>query len=358
MNRAPLLAAAALAALAILASASPAAETPLQRRHLRAEISKLKAETTHLGRETHRLEDDEGTVGDIVKLAPLITALVALGGLIITLLKQIGESGRQRELDRAEREKALNQRLDEQFKEITENLSAENGAVRAAAAASIQMFMQPEYSEMHRRLFFLLLGALRFPKDDFSDKLLIRTFQQVAPSQIAQMRGGPAPPELDFSNCCLKRVKLSRVDLSGVDMAFATLHGAELVECDLRRARGYEVDLSGACLRGTTLGEARMKKAKLVKADFREAGLISTKLQETDATGADFRGAKMQEAQLDRSVLKGAHFQGADLNNAYFRGATFDQGSLQSIARGAKNWRKANWDDPVREELQRISDRS
>lgn len=333
-------------------------ETILEKRHLRAEIAKLKSETRHIERETHQIEDDEGTVGDIVRLAPLITALVALGGLIITLLRQISESGRQRELDRGEREKALTQRLDEQFKEITENLSSANGAVRAAAAASIQSFMQPEYKEMHRRLFFLLLGALRFPKGDFGDKLLIRTFQQVAPAQIEQMRDGSVPPELDFSNCFLERVKLGHLNLSEIDMAFAKLHGAELPYCNLRRARGYKVDLSDAYMQGARLDEARLSKANLVKVDLCNARLVSTKLQGADATGADFRGARMQEVQLDGSTLKGARFQGADLNNAYFRGATFDQGSLESIARGAINWRKANWDESTREELLRLSSES
>ncbi len=334
------------------------AGTRLGQRHTRAEITKLKSETHHIRQETHQIEHDEGTVGDIVKLAPLITALVALGGLIATLLKQIGESGRQRELDRAERAKALTQRLDEQFEQITEKLSATDGAARAAAAASIQMFMQPEFEEMHPRLFLLLLGTLRFPRGDFGDKLLVRTFQRVAPTQIAQMRDGTVPAELDFSNCYLERVSLSAADLSEIDMAFANLHGAELDRSKLWRARGFEVDLSNACLLCAQLGEARLHKANLIKADLRDARLVSTKLRHADATGADFRGAKMQEAQLDGGTLKGARFQGADLNNAYFRGATFDQGSLRSIARGAINWRKANWDKQIRADLQRISSES
>ncbi len=333
---------------AIAAEAGEPSPSPkLERQLLKAEINKLEGEV-------QKIEDEEGTVADIIKLAPFVTALVALGGLIATFLKQIGESSHQRQLDREERERALNQRSDEQFQQITENLSSRDGAVRAAAAASIQMFMQPEYKEMHRRLFLLLLGSLRFPRRDFGDKLLVRTFQQIARAQIAEMRDGTAPAELDFSNCYLEHVKLDDVDLSEIDMAFANLHGAELGRSNFWRARGFRVELSDAFLGSARLEEARLVEANLVKADLRNARLVSTKLQGADATGADFRGAEMQEAQLDRSTLLGVRFEGANLDNAYFRGARLDEASLQSITR-AIAWRKANWDEDTRAELERIS---
>jgi len=342
------------ASLALLLSGGAAVaqqgkgSTALERQKLQAEITKLRKEAA-------KIDHEEGVVGDVVDLAPLITALVALGGLIATFWKQISESSRQRQLDREEREKARAQRFDEQFQQTAENLSSKNGEVRAAAAASIELFMRPEYEDFHRRLFLLLLGALRFPRGDIGDKLLVRTFQAVAAEQIAAMRRNGSRAAIDISNCHLDYVRLPDVDLAGVDMAFASLHGADLSRSRLRRARGREVDLSGARLSDCDLGEARLVGAKLVKASLPKADLVSAKLQRADATGASFRGARLQEVQLDGAVLRGARFEGANLNNGFFRGASFDQGSLRSIAHGAIAWREANWDADVLEALEAIS---
>jgi uncharacterized protein YjbI with pentapeptide repeats len=319
------------------------------------ERQKLKAEIAKLRREAAKIDHEEGLVGDVVDLAPLITALVALGGLIAAFWKQISESGRQRQLDREERGRAREQRFDEQFQQMAENLSSGNGEVRAAAAASIELFMGPEYEAFHRRLFLLLLGALRFPRGDIGDKLLVRTFQAVAPEQIAAMRKNGSQAAIDLSNCHLDYVRLPKVDLAGVDMAFASLHGADLSRSRLWRARGREVDLSGARLSECDLGEARLAGAKLVKAHLSRANLVSAKLKGADAVGTSFRGARLQEAQLDGAVLRGAAFEGANLNNAFFRGASFDEGSLRSVACGAIAWREANWDPTILEALEAMS---
>jgi uncharacterized protein YjbI with pentapeptide repeats len=321
----------------------------------RLEAEKTEAEIAQLRGEAEDLRASRGTIGDVVRLAPLITALVAVAALIATMWRQIGESGRQRNLDREERKKVRQERFDEQFRQIVENLSSKNGPVRAAAAASIQTFMRPEYRDFHQQVFLLLMGALRFPQKDFSDKLLVRTFQQVAREVLPDMRQQGAWGELDLSNCFLARVQLNGLDLSGVDIGFADLHGADLSGSKLWRAKGIAVNLGGSRLSGTDLGEARMINANLVKARFNDANLVSAKLKQADGTGASFRGSRMQEVQLDRAVLRGAHFERANLDSGYFRGASFDQGALKSIARGALNWRKAHWDPTVLAELERLS---
>lgn len=330
--------------------ASPHSKHQLEREKTRAEIHKLTSEG-------EKLDTEKDVVGGILRLAPLITVLVALGGLIATLWKQIGESGRQRTLDREERQKARQERFDVQFQQIVDNLGSKDGAVRAGAAASIQTFMRPEYADFHERVFLLLLGSLRFPVHDFSDKLLVRTFQQVASERLSRDPCTKTPRAgLDLSNCFLARVELINLDLAGADLAFADLHGSDLSNSSLYRARGLQIDLSGARMQGTCLEEARMNDARLVKARLHGANLVSVKLKGVDATGASFRGSRMQEANLDKAVLLGASFLGADLNNAYFRGASFDLGALRSIARGALNWRQGNWDDDIRTRLNELSD--
>ena len=326
-------------------------KSSLNRELTEAEVEKIRDEAASI-------ETNQGTIGDIVRLAPLITVLVAVAGLIATLWKQIAESSRQRELDRDEREKGRLQRLDDQVRELVENLASTSGSIRAAAAVSIRVFMRPTYEDVHEQVFLLLLGALRFPRKDFSDKLLIRTFERAAGEQLPLLRAKGELEELDLSNCFLTGVRLDGFDLSGIDIGFADLHGADLSHSNLWRARGISSDLSGAHLAGANLGEARLVGATIVKARFLNANLVSTKLRGADGTGAIFRGAAMQEVQLDGAVLRGARFEGTNLNNAYFRGAAFDQGALRSIARGARNWRTANWDASVLGELEELSSES
>ena len=333
-----------------------AASGPVVSANAKLEREKLATEVEKLHDEDVKLDDERGLIGDLVRLAPFITALVALGGLFITLSKQMAEGRRQRELDREERIAARTQRFDEQFQLMAKNLASEQGAERAAAAASIEVFMRPEYGEFHQRVFLLLLGVLRFPRKDFSDKLLVQAFQTAAREQIPALRGENPSVDLDLSSCELTRVKLKGLDLSDADIAFANLHGAELSTSSLRRVRGYRVDLSDAHLNECDLQEARLVEANAVKARFTKANLISAKLMNADVTGASFMGAEMQEAKLDDATALGARFDGANLNNAFFRGTLLDPKALESIALRSFNWRKANWDGVTRETLERLSD--
>lgn len=98
-----------------------------------------------------------------------------------------------------------------------------------------------------------------------------------------------------------------------------------------------------------------MTKANLCKARLYDADMVSAKLKEADATRTVFCGARMQEVNLDKAKLHGARFEGATLTNAFFRGARFDEAALRSIALGALEWRRANWDAETRAELERIS---
>jgi uncharacterized protein YjbI with pentapeptide repeats len=328
-------------------AAAQSDDASLTSKKLHAEVEKLEAEV-------EKLDDERGWVADVIRLAPFITAIVALAGLLITLWKQRAETNRQRTLDREERSKARIQRFDEQFQQTAMNLASNQGEIRAAAAASIATFMRPEYEDFHERLFLLLLGALRFPRKDASDKLLIRSFQVAARDQIPAMRLDPTF-RIDLTNCWLERVQLRKLDLTDSDMAFAHLHDADLTESILRRTRGFEVDLSAARLGGCDLQEARLNKATLVKARLTDANLVSAQLKDADASGANFCGARMQEAHLERSTLHGARFDGANLDNAFFAGTSLDEATLRNVALRAVAWRKANWDPSTWRELQRIS---
>jgi len=339
---------AAAAPPSVASSGNSPSKLPLPQQRLAAEVKKLRAEADHF-------EGESKGIGELIRLAPLITALVALIGVFLTLDRQRAETRRQRQLDRSERSAARQQRFDVQFQQIAENLGSEQGSTRAAAAAAIETFTAPEYEDFHERVFMLLLGALRFPRGDFGDKLMTRAFQRA----VRVIRASPAPPsgrpELDLSNCALARVDLSGLDLSGADLAFADLHGANLSAARLWRARGYAVDLSGAHLQSCELGEARLVEATLARANLAAADLVSAKLVGAEASTVNFRGARLQDVHLERASLFGARFEDADLNNAYLREARFDEAALRSVARGARNWRRAHWDEPTRERLTELS---
>ncbi|HEX2084192.1 MAG TPA: pentapeptide repeat-containing protein [Solirubrobacteraceae bacterium] len=324
--------------------------------------SKAQLEEEKLREEVRKLRDDHGTWADVARLAPFITAVIAVVTLAAALRKQIDESAAARKLElqtqREAREAAEREsirRFDEQFASIVANLSSADGATRSGAAAAITTFMKPEHQAFHEQVFLLLLGALRFPRGDVGDKLLARTFQRVARAQIPAMRERDPDLELDLTNCYLRRVNLSGIDLSRADLAFANCHGAVLEGSSGFRLKGYKTDFSEARFTGRNLQEARLAEANLEQANLNETRLISAVLDRVNATGARFQRANLKEAHLEGAILRGASFEEAELQGAIFKGAVFDAKSLRSIARGAKDWREAVFDPPVDEQLEKLS---
>ncbi|MDA0179948.1 pentapeptide repeat-containing protein [Solirubrobacter phytolaccae] len=317
---------------------------------------KLEAEIAKLAEEKEKLSDDHGTLADIARIAPFVTAIVGLCALFGTLWKQIEETGRAKADEVEQRKKDRLQRFDEQFDQMVTQLGSTDPAIRAAATTRVASFLKPDQQEFHEQVFLLLITALRYPRGDVGDKIVARTFQRAAHAQIPVLRGETSDLQLDFSHCSIGRVDLSGLDLRGADIGFADMHGARLVKTNLRRVAGYGVDLSGATLTGADLLEARLLEAKLVRARLTGgANLVSAKLKRADARGAHFLQAQLQEAHFEDADLRGARFEQANLNNAYFEGATFDDSALASIAGGAVHWREARFDATVREKLEQLS---
>lgn len=319
------------------------------------ERDKLQAETAKLRQEARNLADDQGTVAAIARIAPFLTAIVAIVGVLLTLAKQIQESGRQATLDRNQRDQDRIQRFDEQFNRMVDNLGAADAATRAAATTQIATYLKPEHAAFHEQVFLLLLAALRYPRNDVGDKILVRTFQTAARDRLPVMRSADPELHLDLSYAYLERVDLSHMDLSDADVAYADLHGARLSETSLRKARAYKTVLAGAYLHGADLLEADLGEADLTGARLRGTNLVSAKLRDAIATRAQFQQARMQEAHFEGATLIGARFEQAVLTNAYFNGAIFDDAALSSIATGAIKWREANFDPDVRAQLEQLS---
>jgi uncharacterized protein YjbI with pentapeptide repeats len=282
--------------------------------------------------------------GNMVAYATLITALVAVVGVIVTVWKQLA----QQEADRR-------RQLDERFTSIVANLGSNSPAIQASAAVSIISFLKPEYKAFHGQVFMVLLANLKLEHDDVINRLLITGFQKVIRIQSQSAKDKDTLFELDLSRSNLCHADLSGLDLRQADLGFAKLQGANLANTNLRRVRGWESNMERARLSRADLEEARLRKAIFRGGQFHNARLVSADLRETDLTGAQFYQAKMQSAHLEDANLDGAKFEQADLNDTFFCGAkNLNTKTLKSISK-AFNWQKAHFDDAVRVELEKLA---
>ena len=97
-----------------------------------------------------------------------------------------------------------------------------------------------------------------------------------------------------------------RANLSGANLRWADLSGADLSEANLRWADLSVADLSEANLRGADLRWANLSGANLSGANLRGADLSVADLRR-----ADLRGADLSEANLSGADLRGANPSGA-----------------------------------------------
>jgi hypothetical protein len=276
-------------------------------------------------------------------LAALVTAAVAVAGVVITvwaqLVQQAGERRRQ---------------LDERFTGIIAELGSKSAAVQAGAAVSIISYLAPEYRRLHDQVFLVLLANLKLNHGEALNRLLVAAFERAMRVCVPEIRKRTPDFELDLSHSNLYRAELAGLDLSGADLGHAKLRAADLSGSNLRRAQGWEVDLSKARISRAELPEARLRKANLNGCQAHEANLMSARLEETDSSEAEFYRARLQSAHFEDADLRGARFEQADLNDTYFNGARLDERALKSIAK-ARNWRKAHFDEAVAAQLETLA---
>ena len=147
----------------------------------------------------------------------------------------------------------------------------------------------------------------------------------------------------DFSQACLEKAVLVRVQLHGADLADARLHGADLTDAQLHGAT-----LGGAQLHGADLTGAQLHGASLMGARLPGAILVGAQLHEAALTGAWLPGvASSSPGLLSRSFeafINGRIDEESDLSRAIFAGG-LTQEAVDSIgtglsARGAISLRK------------------
>lgn len=326
--------------------------------------AKEKLELQKLGEEVKKLEgENEGEdFWDLVaRFAPLITALVAVAGVILAVLKQIGDQNTQRAQDRAQREAEIQQRetenerrLEDRFAAILTELAGEKAPSKASAAAAIVTYLEPQHARFHHQVRVAVLTNLKLEQDEPIRKLLARVY-------VEALRSGQEINafERDLSRAKLANTDLAHLQLAEADLAFADLRDSNLGGCDLFRARGHKVVLDGARLcadqgRKPRLIEVRFKQASCQDTDFSGALLVNAHMKEADLNGAKFYGCRLQAAHLEGADLSGARFEQANLADTYFTGATIDADCAKSISR-AVHWRQAHFDPWVREEIQTLA---
>lgn len=310
------------------------------------ETEKLRQEVIDLRQKNQR----SGGIWAFLPFAPFLTALVAVAGVLITLWKQITEANRQKELDRAEREKERKQRLDKQFNTIAASLGGDTEAIRASGAVSISLFSRPEYEEYYEQAFMLVLANLKIDHSPAISSLLVNSFEKIARTYIPRHEG-----ELDFSHLTLTGVNLSGLDLTGVDIGYADLRRANFTGATLRRVRGFGAKCDKARFSRSDLQAARLHEVECPDGQFHDASLIDAKMKDANLQGAQFHRTRLQGAHFEGANLKNAQFQQANLNEAHFQGAAgFTTSTLKSIVR-AEHWQDAHFDDDVRASLDELA---
>jgi uncharacterized protein YjbI with pentapeptide repeats len=357
------------------ATAVPTKPSPaqLQDEKLQQEVRQLKISNSQ----------DSGIQHDLLLWAPFVTGLAAIAAVGATLWKQAtdlqaartqlqddhekarvaNEQWQERMLEdqRASREQEHEEalrRFDGNLSMVITNLGSESETLQVNAAAALATYLRPRYVEFHADLLVVLTANLRLRPKASVARVLRSDVERLLRIMFAdpEAYGDSFPRDLDFSRASLQRLDVSAIDFRGMvmDVAFADLSEARLVNAKLFRLRGREVILERAYCSRVTLGEARLDGAHCRGAIFHSADLVSASLKQADLSGAQFQGALMQEVHLEGATLVGANFNMANIANAYFKGARFDTPALRTIARGALNWRtNNNFDEETKQALDR-----
>jgi uncharacterized protein YjbI with pentapeptide repeats len=316
------------------------------------EVQKLEAEKLRERVQKLKRENAPGDLGDdVLKYAPLVTALIALLGVVLTVWKLLV----QRSTEIKQRDSEAKRRVEDQFAANLAQLGADGTAEKAGAAASIVTYLAPSYKSFHHQVRVAVLTNLKLPQEEPVRKLLARVYVEAMHSdqEIDQF-------ERDLSNAKLGNTDLRDLELKEADLAFADLHNSDLAGCNLFRARGHSVNLGRAriCADGgdpPSLIEVRFKDAKCRKADFSGAILVNAHMKGADLRRATFYGCHLQAAHFEGADLTEARFHQADLADTHFTGATLDRVCKKSISR-ALRWRKAHFDPGVKAEIEALSE--
>ncbi len=319
------------------------------------ERQKLAAEVRSIQADTAAATDGWNT---FIRLAPLLTVLVAAGTLAVTYTKDRRATREARAKELAAAAVEARKRHEESVANVVQTLGSESARQRLGAAAALAPVLRdPTDPRISGDLLPVLVANLRIETDGDVADALIRDLGIALREQPPD--AGPHDP-LDLTRALLRRLRIPEVALPEADVAFSVVTGADLTGCNLRRLRGFGVDLSDARLSRSNLHEARLNKSVCRDAQFHDARLVSATFKGADLRGAQFQRADLQGARFAGASCQGALFTGANLAEAWFidpgggRPAALDESALRTALK-ARNWRKAHWTKHHRHILEQLS---
>lgn len=283
-------------------------------------------------------------------LTTLITASVALVGLLITIWKYIS----QRRLESL-------QKIEEEFNLILANLGSDNKLIRTNASVSIITFIKSKYSNYYEQIYMILLSNLKIKPgnnyyDEIINKLLIRAFEKII--RIRSSLNNISGDELNFSSAQMEKINLSGLSLKNLNLDYTNLENANLCGTNFSESEGKEINFEYAKFNKkeskiSILKDVRFNNSFCYRAEFEEANLIATHFKDTDLRNSTFKGALLQSAHFEGAELNAAIFEQANINDTYFEKAILDDAALKSILT-ANNWNKAHFSKKHRERLSHL----
>jgi uncharacterized protein YjbI with pentapeptide repeats len=115
-------------------------------------------------------------------------------------------------------------------------------------------------------------------------------------------------------------INLQYADLSGANLVDADLSDTDLVEINLRDANLFRAYLTNAVLLDANLSGANVRDADLSDTDLYRANLSFADLTDAFLYEADLRNSDLYYANLSGTSLSSANLGGANLFGAYLRG--------------------------------------
>ena len=114
-------------------------------------------------------------------------------------------------------------------------------------------------------------------------------------------------------------------DLSGERLAYASLRGVLLNDCDLRESKFNEGHLVEANLSNSDASRANFCWASLIRANLDDSDFFKANLGQTNLKGASLRNTSLLYADLGH-----ANLEGADLTSACLHGADLSEANLRN----------------------------
>jgi glycosyltransferase involved in cell wall biosynthesis len=245
----------------------------------------------------------------LASLGPVVTALVALAGLLTGLNTYLAS----REKERADRAAA-------ELKDTLARVAGKEERERMVGIVGLQHFFAAEREDQHLPALAALIAALRIEKQEEVHR---------AARVVAEAAAAALAPEL------LAKVSWKDLKLRGVDLAGRTLDGIDL----------RDADLEDADLRGASLARARFDAAIL-----KGARLDGAVLTDADLSYVDLAGASLRDARLANVRFTGAKVMRLDVTGATFQGESPGLADLPwDYVRG---WRAAKLPDALRRQLE------